>query len=544
MLMKTKNILAIALLPALTMLLAACSNNDEQAANGRVPITLTAETLSIIETRAAAGTELNTGYMEAEQAVKVRVRAASSNDEWADYAFTSKAGGTLKAPTPPPFYPLDNTNVDIVAYSPYDAGSTFIVQDDQSNNDNYMASDLLFASKTNVEKSTNAVPLQFEHKMAKVVVNVTANAASGISQIQAVRLQNVKRQVNFDTETGTVSNAVTYGSTTVSMVQSGNTNTATGVAVIPAQTISGTLLTVVTNIGTATYTIDSKTFAAGNVYTLNIRVGRTSIGGTTDITNWSDTEGAVVSTGDDDVKIFILSSPLWPTWRVPLVMIRVEGGSYNTLGGQSVTGTLSDYYISQTEVTNDLWQVVMDVNDLPTGESNTSNMAPVANITYNDVAAANTGFLARLNSKLSGQLAGRTFNLPSEAQWEYAARGGKYKENYTYAGSDDINWVAWYKKDKNVTAAKAVGVDRACNRLGIFDMSGNVWEFCRDFWQSPLPTSLGKDYVSTPSNSILIWRGGGYRSDNVAECAVSYRLGDGAVTDKVGPDGGFRIVLQ
>ncbi len=538
--MKTKNIMALALLPMMGML-TACSSDNEQTAE-RVPISLTASTVTIT-TRAAADTTLNNGYMEAEQAVKVRIRnTGGTSDDWTDYAFTSKAGGTLKAPTPPPFYPLDNTNVDIVAYSPYEAGSTFVVQEDQSNNDNYMASDLLFASKSNQEKTTDAVPLQFEHKMAKVVVNAIASAASGVSKIQAIRLQNVKRQVNFDTETGSVSNAITYGSTTVNIVNDGNTTIAAGAAVIPAQTISGTLLTVVTDIGTATYTIDSKTFSAGKVYRLDIRVGRTSIGGTTAITNWMDTQGAVVSTGDDEVKIFILSSYLWPTWRVPLIMIRVEGGSYNTLGGQSVTGTLSDYYISQTEMTNDMWQVVMDVNDLPTGEKNTSNVAPVANITYNDVTAASTGFLAKLNSKLSGQLDGRSFNLPSEAQWEYAARGGKYKENYTYAGSDDINWVAWYKKDNSVTAPKAVGVDRACNRLGIFDMSGNIWEFCRDFWQDNLPTSLGKDYVST-SNGKLIWRGGGYNAE-AAQCAVSYRLGDGTVTDKIGPDGGFRIVLQ
>ena len=541
--MKTKNIMALALLPMMGML-TACSSDNEQTAE-RVPISLTASTVTIM-TRAAADTTLNNGYMEAEQAVKVRIRnTGGTSDDWTDYAFTSKAGGTLKAPTPPPFYPLDNTNVDIVAYSPYEAGSTFVVQEDQSNNDNYMASDLLFASKSNQEKTTDAVPLQFEHKMAKVVVNAIASAASGVSRIQAIRLQNVKRQVNFDTETGSVSNAITYGSTTVNIVNDGNTTIAAGAAVIPAQTISGTLLTVVTDIGTATYTIDSKTFSAGKVYRLDIRVGRTSIGGTTAITNWTDTQGAVVSTGDDEVKIFILSSYLWPTWRMPLVMIRVEGGSYNTLGGKSVTGTLSDFYISQTEMTNDMWQIVMDVEDLPTTNAldhkNTANVAPVTMVNYNDLMAANTGFIARLNSKLSGQLDGRSFNLPSEAQWEYAARGGKYKENYTYAGSDNIGWVAYYGKKGTKDTPKYVGVDRAANRLGIFDMSGNVWELCRDYYQDNIPTSLGKDYVYTTSTGRALWRGGGYNSDE-AECAVSYRASD--VISAGGNDGGFRIVLQ
>jgi len=500
---------------------------------------LTASTVTIT-TRAAADTTLNNGYMEAEQAVKVRIRnTGGTSDDWTDYAFTSKAGGTLKAPTPPPFYPLDNTNVDIVAYSPYEAGSTFVVQEDQSNNDNYMASDLLFASKSNQEKTTDAVPLQFEHKMAKVVVNAIASAASGVSKIQAIRLQNVKRQVNFDTETGSVSNAITYGSTTVNIVNDGNTTIAAGAAVIPAQTISGTLLTVVTDIGTATYTIDSKTFSAGKVYRLDIRVGRTSIGGTTAITNWTDTQGAVVSTGDDEVKIFILSSYLWPTWRVPLIMIRVEGGSYNTMAGKSVTGILSDFYISQTEMTNDHWQVVMDIDGLPSGLLNTAPTAPVANVLYNDLMAANTGFIARLNNKLSGQLDGRTFNLPSEAQWEYAARGGKYKESYTYSGSDNIGWVCYYN---NTKGPKLVGTEKACNCLGIYDMSGNVWELCRDYWQNSIPTSLGKDYVYTTPGNYVIWRGGGYSSTNASECTVSYRTND-AITAK-GADGGFRVVLQ
>jgi len=542
--MKTTNILALALLPIIGML-TACSNDDAQIAD-RMPITLTGTTLTLTETRTSANTDLNNGYLENGQGVKVLIRNTGSNGDWAGCIYTAGAGGTLTPPTIPPYYPLDETNVDIVAYCPFDASSTFTVQEDQTNNDNYMASDLLFASKSNQEKTPDAVPLQFEHKMAKVVVNVTAASASGITEIQTVTLQNVKRQVTFNQTSGVVSNAGTYGNTTVRLVKDGNTTTATGAAVIPAQTISGTLLTVVTDIGTATYSVETKEFNAGKVYVLNIYVGRTAIGATTQITGWTDTEGAIVGSPYTTGSPFLTFTVGSASFR----MVFVEGGdfsmrygNYNSSNSESpnmvtVTGSLSDYFISQTEVTNKLWNAVM--GSKPSGQTNNGDNYPVSMVSWESICTATTGFLDKLNTALSKQLPpGMTFKLPTEAQWEYAAIGGKYSNGYICAGSSTANDVAWYADNANNVPHPVA--QKPANELGLYDMSGNMWEWCQDWYIEISTGSLGNDFVYTTTATNRVLRGGCWNSP--ANRCYYYRRGYG--TPSLGQNNwGFRLVLQ
>jgi formylglycine-generating enzyme required for sulfatase activity len=541
--MKTKKILTLALLPMIGML-TACSNDDAQMAD-RVPISLSATTLTLSETRTSASTDLNTDYMESGQVVKVRVRNTGSNGEWTDYAYTTETGGTLTPPTLPPYYPLDNTNVDIVAFSPYDAGNAFVVQEDQTNNDNYMASDLLFASKSNQEKTTTAVPLQFEHKMAKIVINVTASSVSGVSQIQSVTLQSVKRQVTFNEVNGTVSNAVTNGSTAVRLVKEGTTNTATGAAVIPAQTISGTLVTVVTNIGTATYSVESKAFNAGKVYVLNIYVGRTAIGATTQITGWTDTQSATVSSQDDSFRTFVIHDTTGP---YSFTMVKVKGGTFNTFGGQTVSGQVSDFYIGQTEVTGGLWYLLMGGSGCwPTLMKQRLAAYPVVGMTYDEITNNTNGFLKRLNNQLASQTDGMTFKLPTDIQWEYAARGGINKNSYIYSGSNSVGDVATYNTDEQPDS-KLAGASACCNHyansLGIYDMSGNAWEWCSDYeWTVSANMVISKDYSGPASGTKRIVRGGGYNSYGTSDyLKVSYRLPWSPSTAHEAL--GFRLVLQ
>jgi formylglycine-generating enzyme required for sulfatase activity len=545
--MKTTNILALALLPIIGML-TACSNDDAQIAD-RMPITLTGTTLTLTETRTSANTDLNNGYLENGQGVKVLIRNTGSNGDWAGCIYTAGAGGTLTPPTIPPYYPLDETNVDIVAYCPFDASSTFTVQEDQTNNDNYMASDLLFASKSNQEKTPDAVPLQFEHKMAKVVVNVTAASASGITEIQTVTLQNVKRQVTFNQTSGVVSNAGTYGNTTVRLVKDGNTTTATGAAVIPAQTISGTLLTVVTDIGTATYSVETKEFNAGKVYVLNIYVGRTAIGATTQITGWTDTEGAIVGNATSTGDPFLTFAVNGATFRMVFVKgtddnIAMTWGNYNE---SSVTSPynknvtiqgLSDFYIGQTEVTNALWNAVM--GSKPSGQTYNGDKYPVACVTWNNICAATTGFIDKLNTALADQLPpGMTFKLPTEAQWQYAAMGGKYSNGYTYAGSNNIENVAWYTDNSDKVSHMVA--TKPANELGLYDMSGNLWEWCQDRYIDMSDNQiLVKDYVNeTGSNGVL--RGGSWISGGPV-CVLPIRLR--REPTNVMNSFGFRLILQ
>ena len=260
------------------IVLAACTQM-ENPSESNVPITLSYSTVAATETKAAQN--LNEGTFASGESVKVRISNTGA-DSWTDYTFTTAAAGAMTAPDPAPYYPAGSQNIDIVAYYPATAGTSFTVATDQTADADYMASDLMFASVTNQAKQAEAVNLVFSHKMAKLNVNITAG--SGVSSITSVSILNVRPTVLFNQATGAVGDAV--GSAT-SIVMSNN-----GAAVIPAQTIDGGLLSIVTDKGTATYSVTNKAFAVGQSYTLNITVNLRAVGTTTTLTGWTS-EGTV-----------------------------------------------------------------------------------------------------------------------------------------------------------------------------------------------------------------------------------------------------------
>lgn len=156
-------------------------------------------------------------------------------------------------------------------------------------------------------------------------------------------------------------------------------------------------------------------------------------------------------------------------------MVRVDGGTF-MMGSNSGANnekpvhevTLSPYYIAQTEVTQALWKAAGCINR----SYYKGSQLPVHHVLWFEC----NEFLDRMNV-----LTGYHFSLPTEAQWEFAARGGNASEGYLYAGSDDIGSVAWYKDNSNVGDTRVhVVATKQPNELGIFDMSGNVEELCRD----------------------------------------------------------------
>ena len=155
-----------------------------------------------------------------------------------------------------------------------------------------------------------------------------------------------------------------------------------------------------------------------------------------------------------------------------------------------------DYYIGETEVTQELWKAVMGNNPAKFKGEN----CPIENVSYNDCR--------RFVEKLS-QLTGRHFRLPTEAEWEYAARGGQRSKGYRYAGANDTTSVAWLYTDSLWVRHMPVAAKRP-NELGLYDMSGSVWEWC-DTAYEPYQGARGNWFNRLIRKRFKVVRGGGFR---------------------------------
>lgn len=241
-------------------------------------------------------------------------------------------------------------------------------------------------------------------------------------------------------------------------------------------------------------------------------------------------------------------------------MVKVEGGTF-TMGATSEQGidyashelpkhqvTLSDYYIGKYEVTQQLWEYVMSysgtcadgtsmsayASDVWLGENPSSsygagNYYPAYNVSYNDIVDI---FLPRFN-----KITGKTFRLPTEAEWEYAARGGKYSKGYKYSGGT-IDDVAWYENNAYSYGTRQVGTKQP-NELGIYDMSGNVFEWCSD-WYGDYSSSAQTNPTGPSSGSRRVLRGGSWYYDAL-NCRVSCR--NYGPPSRRNNNRGFRVVL-
>lgn len=232
-------------------------------------------------------------------------------------------------------------------------------------------------------------------------------------------------------------------------------------------------------------------------------------------------------------------------------MVYVEGGTF-IMGAQSDdpnapgydseaydwespvhSVTVSSYYMGKYEVTQGLWEYVMSYSGYaadgtqmsayaadvwlganPSSDDGKGENYPAYFVSYDDIVNI---FLPRLN-----KITGKTFRLPTEAEWEYAARGGNKSKGYKYSGSNTIGDVAWYWVNSSRNP-HPVGTTQA-NELGIYDMSGNVWEWCSDRYGT-YSSSSQSDPTGPDSGSSRVDRGGGFRY-NAKLCRVSYRGSD------------------
>ncbi len=216
-------------------------------------------------------------------------------------------------------------------------------------------------------------------------------------------------------------------------------------------------------------------------------------------------------------------------------MVYVEGGTFSMGATPEQVNpgsyekpvhrvTLSSYRIGQTEVPQWLWVAVMGSNPSYRKGDN----LPVEQVSWDDCQE----FLGKLNN-----ITGKFFSLPTEAQWEFAARGGNRSRGYQYSGSDELGTVAWYRNNSNFRTHE-VGM-KGSNELGLYDMSGNVWEWCSDRYgrypnhsvTNPKGASTGGDRASRGGS----WYGSPW------DCRVARRTD--FAPDNRGNGLGFRLAL-
>jgi formylglycine-generating enzyme required for sulfatase activity len=211
-------------------------------------------------------------------------------------------------------------------------------------------------------------------------------------------------------------------------------------------------------------------------------------------------------------------------------MIEVQGGTF-WMGCSSEQGTdcrsdesplhsvtVSDFYIGKYEVTQAQWKLIMgttvrqqrDKADTGWPLRGEGDNYPMYYVSWNEAQE----FISRLNAAT-----GKNYRLLTEAEWEYAARGGNKSRGYKYSGNNNLYDVAWFS-DNSDSKNHPIGT-KSPNELDIYDMSGNVWEWCSD-WYGTYPSSVQHDPIGASSGSARVIRGSSWNF-SASYCRVAFR---------------------
>ena len=240
---------------------------------------------------------------------------------------------------------------------------------------------------------------------------------------------------------------------------------------------------------------------------------------------WTDEPAVVTKELSVNGVAFTMTLVKAGTFTMGATDEQIDEARRNEFPAHQVTITY-DYYIGQTEVTQELWLAVMGCNP---SEFQGDLQRPVENVSRFDCAI----FVDRLT-----ELTGRVFRMPTEAEWEFAARGGNLGKGYRYAGGNDINNLGWFEENAgNITHPVA---SKLANELGLFDMSGNVFEWCQD-WYVGYDAEPQINPIGPESGYTGVYRGGSWLN-NASECRVAFRGSDSP--DEKNNCIGLRLVMN
>lgn len=361
--MTMKNFYLIAMV--MLLFLAGCSEDDQFGQAGEVPVSLTFMMAGNDAAVTRAGTDIQSTQFNSGETfyvyfpTDVRVGSTSSNSST---TFTTTNASGSASPATTPYFNVGASGASVYAYYPYMSGkqmtestTSFSVELDQSTDANYKKSDLMYATANLMKSGSSATAtLKFQHKMAKIMV--TVNKGLGIDKIQTVRIVGGYRTVTFDDPIrcdyppyGGLSDA--NSSNPITMWSGSSTSTVNCAALIPAQSISGNFLQIVTDKGTVTYAISSSKYLAhGQSYHLTATVSLPAIGNTIEISGWTDSNAVTVNSGDSNlpsgvmaVDLGLPSGTLWANMNVGATT-ETEFGSYYCWGDIAESG-VNDYYI-------------------------------------------------------------------------------------------------------------------------------------------------------------------------------------------------------
>ena len=292
--------------------------------------------------------------------------------------------------------------------------------------------------------------------------------------------------------------------------------------VVSATTSTGTTLSVTINEnGTGYYVIQAATASAPNAaavqagtsLALTANVAATAnISGLTPSTAYTiyviakDTAANNVQSAVASVAVTTSAAAVITDSTTGMTLLKVPGGTY-TMGDTFDDGypgeipthqvTVGDFYIGKYEVTQGEWQAVMGSN--PSSFSACGAGCPVENVSWDDIQT----FITTLNLQ-----SGKNYRLPTEAEWEYAARSGGLSEKYS--GGSDVDAVAWYSVNSDSTTHPAG--QKQANGLGLYDMSGNVWEWVND-WYGAYDSAAQTNPTGPTTGSYRVFRGGSWSLD-------------------------------